>query len=294
MKKFVVSGAQFAIEPNNIKANTQKCLHKIEEAYKQSRARLIVLPETITTGFAPGMSTLEFWKLVEPLDGPSARAVRRLAKQLQVWVVFPMYEKGKEKDQIFNSALLISPRGRLHGVYRKTHPFPGERSWTTPGDALPVFNLGFARIGITICYEGDFPELSRILALKGAEVIVRPSALLRSFEIWDFTNRARAYDNHAYLVGVNAVGPDGAGNYNFGHSMIINPIGRKIAQARGTEEIISAELDPDPLKFITYGTKSPMQFDHLEDRRVELYGPILKHRKGPFEPAVRIKYRRSC
>ncbi len=293
MKKIVVSGVQFAIRPNQIEANTEKCLKKIKEAYDQSRPRLIVLPETITTGFVPGMETRKFWELVEPLDGASPRAVKKLARRLKVWVVFPMYEKGRERGRIYNSALVISPQGRLAGVYRKTHPFPGERSWTTPGNALPVFNLGFAKMGITICYEGDFPELSRILALKGAEIIVRPSALLRSFEIWDFTNRARAYDNHVYLLAVNAVGgPDGGGNFNFGHSMIINPIGQKIAQARGTEEIVSAELDPEPLKFITYGTRSPMEFDHLEDRRIELYGDILKHRKSPFEPARRIRYKR--
>lgn len=293
MERIVVSGAQFGIKTNQIAENTEKCLKKIEEAYLQDHPKLIVLPETITTGFVPGMPTEEFYELVEPLDGASPKAVGRLAKRLGVWVVFPMYEKGREKNQIFNSALVISPQGDLAGVYRKTHPFPGERAWTTPGDDLPVFDLGFVKMGITICYEGDFPELSRILALKGAELIVRPSALLRSFEIWDFTNRARAYDNHVYLLGVNALGgPDGGGNYNFGHSMIINPIGQKIAQARGTEEIISAELDPEPLKLITYGTSSPMEFDHLEDRRVELYGDIMKYRKSSFEPARRIKYRK--
>jgi predicted amidohydrolase len=141
-----------------------------------------------------------------------------------------------------------------------------------------------------ICYDGDFPELSRVLAIQGAEIITRPSALLRSFEIWDMTNKARAYDNHVYVIAVNSVGADAEENYYFGSSMIINPIAQKLAQARGTEEIISAKLDPNPLKHVTYGSNSPMIFDHLEDRNLEVYKDILKEAKSPFEPANRIPY----
>ena len=100
--------------------------------------------------------------------------------------------------------------------------------------------------------------------------------MLRSFEIWELTNRARAYDNHVYMVACNGVGPDAGGNYYFGHSMIVDPIAHKLAQARGTEEVISAALDPDPLKRITYGAASPMIFDHLQDRNLAAYRDILK------------------
>jgi predicted amidohydrolase len=132
--------------------------------------------------------------------------------------------------------------------------------------------------------------LSRVLAIQGAEIITRPSALLRSFEIWDMTNKARAYDNHVYIIAVNSVGGDAGDNYYFGSSMIISPIAQKLAQARGTEEIISAKLDPNPLKHVTYGSNSPMIFDHLEDRNLEVYKDILKEAKSPFEPAKRISY----
>lgn len=297
MKRFIMAGAQYAIRPNAIRENTDKAAAWIESAVREHGARLVVLPETCTTGFTPGMPVPAFYKLVEPLDGPSVKAMRKLARDRRTWILFPMYERGKKQDTIYNSALLISDRGRLAGVYRKTHPFPTERieggGWTTPGTDLPVFDCGFAKVGITICYEGDFPELSRILALKGAEVILRPSALLRSFEIWDLTTRARAYDNHVYMMAVNAVGPDAGGSYYFGHSMIVSPIAQKLAQARGGEEIISAELDPQPLKFVTYGSKSPQIFDHLEDRNVKIYGELLMEAKSPFEPARRIPYRKA-
>ena len=128
------------------------------------------------------------------------------------------------------------------------------------------------------CYDGDFPELARVEALKGAEIICRPSAFLRSF------------DNHVYYVAVNAVG-NGPVGY-FGNSMIIDPTGWKLAQARGCDEIFSAQLNPDPKKFMSCGTRSPMTFDYLEDRNVQSYDGILREGKSSFEPARRIRYRR--
>ena len=131
-----------------------------------------------------------------------------------------------------------------------------------------------------ICYDGDFPDLSRLLAVKGAEVIVRPSALLRSFDIWYITNAVRAYDKHIYVVASNLVGPDAGGNYGFGHSMIVNPTTWRLAQARGGEEIIAARLDPDPLRYVTWGSKSLQIFDRLEDRDLGLYEGILEEARS--------------
>ncbi|RMH59992.1 MAG: carbon-nitrogen hydrolase family protein [Candidatus Hydrogenedentota bacterium] len=295
MEKFAVACIQIAPSPNAISENTEKCLAWIDAAVRDFRPRLVVLQETVTTGFSPGMPREEFYDLVEPIDGPSACAVARLARDRKTAVLFPMYEKGAEAPVVYNSALLFDERGERRGLYRKTHPFPTERieggGWTTPGNSLDVFDLGFVKVGVTICYEGDFPEPSRILSLKGAEVILRPSALLRSFEIWELTNRARAYDNHVYVVGVNAVGSDAAGNHYFGHSMVVDPIARKLAQARGTEEIIGVELDPEPLKYVTYGAHSPMLFDHIEDRNLDVYDGLLAEGRCPFEPSRRIPYR---
>jgi predicted amidohydrolase len=89
------------------------------------------------------------------------------------------------------------------------------------------------------------------------------------------------------MVACNAVGPDAGNNYYFGHSMIVDPISHKLAQARGTEEVIYAELDPDPIKRITYGSASPMVFDHLEDRNLDAYRGILQPGRSRFEPAKR-------
>ncbi len=96
-------------------------------------------------------------------------------------------------------------------------------------------------------------------------------------------NAARAYDNHVYVVASNLVGPDALGNYGFGHSMIVNPIAWRLAQARGTEEIIAAKLDPDPLRYITWGSRSLQTFDHLEDRNLQLYEEIIREARSRFE-----------
>ncbi|TFG93586.1 MAG: carbon-nitrogen hydrolase family protein [Candidatus Atribacteria bacterium] len=294
MKEFIAAAVQIAVKPNDIKYNLEKVGFWLETAVKEHDAELVVFPESITTGFAPGIPLEEFYDLLNFIPGPETDQIGAIARKLKVHVVLPLYEKRKEKNVIMNSSVLINDEGEITGVYRKTHPFPTERigggGWTTPGKEAVVVDTKLGKIGMIICYDGDFPELSRVLAIQGAEIITRPSALLRSFEIWDMTNKARAYDNHVYVIAVNSVGADAEDNYYFGSSMIINPIAQKLAQARGTEEIISAKLDPDPLKHVTYGSSSPMIFDHLQDRNIEVYKDILKKAKSPFEPAKRIPY----
>ena len=296
MKEFIAAAVQIAVKPNDINYNLEKICFWLKTAVKEHGAGLVVFPESITTGFAPGMPPEEFYDLLNYIPGPETDQIGALARELKVHVVLPIYEKGREKNMIMNSSILINDEGEIAGIYRKTHPFPTERlgggGWTTPGKEAVVVDTKLGKIGMIICYDGDFPELSRVLAIRGAEIITRPSALLRSFEIWDMTNKARAYDNHVYVVAVNSVGSDAENNYYFGSSMIISPIAQKLAQARGTEEIISAKLDPNPLKHVTYGSNSPMIFDHLEDRNLEVYKDILKEAKSPFEPSKRISYNR--
>ncbi len=294
MKRFVAAAVQIASEPNQVRINAEKAAEWTARAVKENGASLVVLPEAVTTGFTPNMPPEELWDIVDAIPGHTTEAIQRAARNLGVWVVFPTYERGPERGIVYNSAALVNPRGEVAGVYRKTHLFPTERrstgGWSTPGRAAPVFATSCAVIGLTICYDGDFPELYRVLAIKGAEVVVRPSALLRSYEIWEVTNKARAYDNHLYIVACNAVGPDAGGNYYFGHSMIVSPIAQKLAQARGTEEIIFAELDPDPIKRLTYGAMTPMRFDHLQDRNLAAYEGLLNPARSAFEPAERSEY----
>jgi predicted amidohydrolase len=310
MQRFTAACAQFAIAPMDIPRNLVLADSWTRRAAAETGASLIVLPETVSTGFAPDTGPAGLWDAVDTLPGRLSEPLQRVAQELGIYLVFPTYERGGERGVVYNSAALLGPNGDVLGVYRKTHLFPTERivvshplnaeqhangahptagggGWSTPGNKPVVVETPLANIGLSICYDGDFPELFRAEAIMGAEVIARPSALLRSFEIWELTNRARAYDNHIYMVACNGVGPDAGANYYFGHSMIVSPIAQKLAQARGTEEIISAELDPDPIKRITYGANSPMLFDHLQDRNLAAYTEILKPARSRFEPARR-------
>ncbi len=291
MKEFTAACVQIAITPNKPQENIKKSVEWLKRAVSEYEADLVVFPETVTTGFDTGLSPEALWELVDEVPGKLTEDIQKAAKELNVHVVFPTYRRAGKKGRILNASILIGPDGQIIGIYDKTHPFPGERKeyggWTEAGTSAEVYETELGNIGMIICYDGDFPELSRLLAVKGAEIIVRPSALLRSYDIWYITNCARAYDNHVYMVSTNMVGPDAGGNYYFGHSMIVNPIAWRLAQARGTEEIIAAKLDPDPLRYITWGSKSLQPFDHLEDRNLALYEEILKETRSKFEPGKR-------
>jgi len=291
MQEFVAACVQIAIAPNDVQANIKKGIMWLEKAVSEHEAELVVFPETVTTGYETNLTPEELWDLVDEAPGRITHDIQAAAKKLGVHVVWPTYRRAGERGAVYNSAILIGPDGEIIGIYDKTHPAPWERTdgggWVQVGTRADVFETALGTIGMIICYDGDFPELSRLLAVKGAEIIVRASALQRSYEIWYITNAARAYDNHVYVVASNLVGPDACDNYGFGHSMIINPIAWRLAQARGTEEIVSARLDPDPMRYITFGSKSLQTFDHLEDRNLQLYEEILKEARSRFEPGKR-------
>jgi predicted amidohydrolase len=292
VKKVTVAGVQIAPRPNDIAFNVEKSIAWLRRAATETGARLIVFPESVTTGFNPNMPAEDFAGILPKKMESILEPVQQVCRELNVYCVYPSYERGSRKNVIYNSAFLIDGNGDVATVYRKTHLFPTERlgagGWTTPGHDYPVVPTEFGAIGMMICYDGDFPEVSRILAVKGAQIIPHPSALLRGFDIWEMTNKARAYDNHAYVIAVNAVGTDASDTHYFGHSMIVSPIAQSLALARGTEEIIYAELDPDPIKRITYGSDAPMNFDHLEDRNLKSYRhDLTRHARSKFEPAAR-------
>jgi predicted amidohydrolase len=295
MKRVVVAALQFAVEPMAVEANLAKAHKWLLEAKRKSGAKLFVLPESFTTGFTPKGTTADLWNAVDTIPGRLTDVGVQWARELDGYVVFPTYERGPTPDVVYNSAALIGPEG-IVGVYRKTHPFATERiqggGWTTPGREPFCAETAIGRIGIVICYDGDFPELARATTLKGAEIICRPSAFMRTFDHWELTNRARAYDNHVYWVATNVVGPDASGAYCFGGSMIVHPNGVKLAQARGSEEFCWAELDPDPLRTITPNSSAEQWFDHVEDRNLNAYENILTAGKCAFEPTRRITYER--
>jgi predicted amidohydrolase len=280
MRELTVAAVQVApasapLSAESIADNSRRAVSYVRDCVTATGAELVVLPESVTTGFTPGVDVETLWDLVSEIPGPILDPFTAVAAELGLHLVVGSYERGPQRGIVYNAAVLVGPTGDLLGVYRKTHPFGGERAdrggWVTPGEDVCVVETPLGRIGLIICFDGDYPELSRITAIKGAEIICRPSALLRSADIWELTNRARAYDNHVYVIGANCTGVDPAGVIYFGNSMIVTPIAEVVARAASHECWVSARLDPaTAMSSLTPGSSVPQSFDHLADRNLAL------------------------
>ncbi len=308
MRPFVAAAVQLAFRRRgrhparwtSIAANLERCVEFTRRCVVATGAELVVLPESATTGVRPPAAlaprSCATWSRRCRRSRPTRTSLTETRcsgwrPQLGVHLCVGTYERGPERGTVYNAAVLIGPDGAVLGVYRKTHPFPGERrelgGWVEAGDDVCVVETPLGRIGMIICFDGDFPELARIEALLGAEVICRPSALLRSADIWELTSRARAYDNHVFLIGANATGMDPAGVIYFGNSHIVSPVAEIVAKASSHECWVSARLDLDAaMASLTPGSSVPQSFHHLRERNLALirrYLPELSraHRADP-------------
>ena len=291
MRAFTAAAIQLAPVPGpltaeSVKANLDKCVEYVERCVDATGAELLVLPEAATTGFTPAMPPEQLWDLVADIPGPLTEPLQRTAQRLGVHIVVGTYRRGPERGAVHNTAAVLGPTGEVLGQYHKTHVFCGEGraegGWVTPGDEAVVVDTDLGRIGMIICFDGDYPELSRIQAVQGAEIICRPSALLRSADIWELTSRARAYDNHVYVVAANATGADPGGALYFGNSLIVSPIAEVLARGASHEGWVSARLDPaTALRSLTPGSSVPQRFDHLADRNLALIERHLDDLRRP-------------
>ncbi|GGL29894.1 carbon-nitrogen hydrolase family protein [Phycicoccus endophyticus] len=295
MRPFTAAAVQVApvpepLTPEVVTRNIDRCLDLTRRCVEATGAELVVLPESCTTGFTPDCPTERLWELVSEVPGPVIRRLADLAAELGVHLVVGTYERGPTPEVVYNASVLLDPRGEVVGVYRKTHPFCSEAvdggGWVTPGDTVTVVDTALGRIGMIICFDGDYPELARIQAVQGAEVIVRPSALLRSADVWELTSRARAYDNHVFVVGANATGTDSAGVHYFGNSHVVTPVGHIVAKAASHEGWVSARLDPaEALASLTPGSNVGQGFDHLRDRNLDLIRGYREDLEAPAKSA---------
>ena len=291
MRSFIAAAIQIAplkgpLSRESVAANCFNAVAWIESCVTATGAELVVLPESASTGFTPDCTPEELWDLVSEIPGPVTDPIADVARRLGVHVVWGTYERGPERGVVYNSAVLIGPEGEVLGTYRKTHPFCTELlsrgGWVTPGDEVVVVDTELGRIGMMICFDGDYPELARIQALHGAEVIARPSALLRSVDIWELTTRARAYDNHVYVVAANATGSDVEGTIYFGNSLIVSPIGEVRARATSHESWVIAQIgEGGEFSSITPGSSIGQGFDHLADRNLNLIKRYLDDLASP-------------
>jgi predicted amidohydrolase len=190
----------------------------------------------------------------EPLDGPSLTAARGWARELGIHLLAgSISELGGEGEKASNTSVLIGPDGEDVAVYRKIHMFDvdaggvsyRESEHERPGTEPVVAPVGELTLGMTVCYDLRFPELFRILALRGARIVVVPSAftLATGRDHWEVLLRARAIEDQVFVVAPNQTGEAPPHYSSFGRSMIVDPWGVVLATAADGEGIVTAELD---------------------------------------------------
>jgi predicted amidohydrolase len=230
-------------------ANVARAELGVREAAARG-ARLITLPEKWNVLGDAGV--LEAG--AEAIDGPTISSVRAWARELDAWILagsIVVRDPGEAK--LRNLSVLVDPAGELRAHYAKMHMFDTdvagvryrESDAERPGDELVVVDVDGVPLGMTICYDLRFPELYRILALRGARVITVPAAftLMTGRDHWEVLLRARAIENQCFVVAPDVIG--GTDKVSYGRSMIIDPWGTVIARAGDRECVIVADLDLD-------------------------------------------------
>jgi len=253
--------------------NLDACLARMEEA-ASAGARLLVLPECAIPGYMFD-SAAEALRFAEEIPGPATETLERECLRLDLYVVCGLLEQ--DGDALRNSAVLIAPDG-LIGTYRKTHlPFLGVDRFTLPGDELPVYETPLGRIGLEICYDLRFPEVTRTLALKGADLVAHPTNFPMAAKVQtDVITLARAAENRIYLLTANRVGKERWGEF-CGWSQIVDPYGRRLAEAGETEEaLLVAEVDVEKARDKDYVVPGEYELYLFGDRRPELYGALVE------------------
>ena len=242
----------------------------VREAARRG-ARVVCFPEMNVSGYGLRQGMDSF---AEPIPGPSTEAVLKMAREYDLLILAGLAEK-TGKDRYFISHFAAGPEG-LIGVYRKIHLGPPEEGIFQAGTECPVFSFDKARFGIQLCFDGHFPELSTLLALKGAEVIFIPHASPRESSAekkarWLRYLPARAYDNSVFLVACNLLGETESGLAFSGSALILDPKGEILAESQdGGEEIILADLKSDTLRGVRENSKGFF----LGRRRPAIYSKI--------------------
>jgi len=247
----------------------------------EAGAQIVCLQEIFYGPYFCAEQITRWYDFAEPIpDGPTIRLMRDLARQFHIALVVPIYEVELE-GLYYNTAAVIHNDGSYLGKYRKTHiphVAPGfwEKFYFRPGNlGFPVFDLGFAKIGIYICYDRHFPEGARALGLNGAEIVFNPSATVAGLSeyLWKLEQPAHAVANGYFIAAINRVGVEAPWNIGefYGSSYFCDPRGRIIAQAsRDKDEVLTADLDLAQIAEV----RKTWQF--FRDRRPEMYEALIK------------------
>ena len=250
-------------------------LNRVVQKLSGVNADLVVLPELAFTGYYFKDRSEVRALAEEPVKSGTVAALAALCRSRKLHLVTGFAEKAR--DRYFNSALLIGPQGIVH-IYRKLHLFNEETKWFDAGDIpLQVNRIGNVRIGIMVCFDWVFPEVARVLALAGADIICHPSNLVLGY--CQQTMLTRCLENKVYAITANRHGFDQRphGNLRFtGRSQIVAPGGTLLHKATAQrEELFVMDIDPALARDKSITSRNEV----LRDRRPEFY-PTLTARKG--------------
>ncbi|MGI9461579.1 MAG: N-carbamoylputrescine amidase [Alphaproteobacteria bacterium] len=284
MRNVVLGLVQFAMSPD-IKKNHDKAEEMVRNLAKQG-ANIILIPELFEAPYFCKEMRAEYFSMAQPRHNhPLLKKFSAIAKELSVAMPISFFEN--DNNVYYNSIVMLDADGRDMGLYRKSHIPDGdgyeEKYYFSPGDSgFQIWQTGFGKIGVGICWDQWFPEVARIMALKGAEVLLYPTAIgseppapdYDSSHHWQATMCGHAAANIIPLVAANRIGKEKAKNGTevvfYGASFIADPSGKKIAEApRDKEASLSYSFDLEAI-----GTLR-RSWGVFRDRRPELYGDIL-------------------
>jgi 5-aminopentanamidase len=274
LDKVVIAGVQMEPKIFQIKQNLEKIIYLSTAAYKTS-AKVVVFPEFTLSGYC-FESLEEVISVAEPIPGPATEKLHKLCSRLDLLVLFGLVEK--DGDQYFNAAALVGVEG-LIGKYRKIHlPLLGGDRFVTKGNIpFRAYGTKYGKLGWIICYDGAFPESSRVLALQGAELI----ALLTNWPVGGsetspkYVVPTRAIENRVNYIAVNRVGIERGFRF-IGQSRIVDYVGNILAEAGAGEKTIYAEIDlAGAREKKTVIIPGIYELDRFQTRSPEFYGPLV-------------------
>jgi predicted amidohydrolase len=255
--------------PADVTANLA-ALETTAPAAAAEGATLVLCPECWLCGYNIGAAVTA---LAEPSDGPSARHVADVARRNDIAIAYGYAERDAQNGRIYNAVQVIGPDGSVLSHYRKTHLFgPEERAVYHPGGRFePPFQFGGLKFGLLICYDVEYPEAARSVALLGADVLLVPTALSEEYAaVPDFIVPARAVENQIFVAYCNRVGVENGMRF-LGRSCLTGPDGKALAAAGAGDALIVSEISKHA------GPPAARSFPYLCDRRPELYGLLTSN-----------------